>query len=83
MGIIVAIIVIWAVVIPCMILAAATIADRRATAWRRSIGDWSPPMHVKRRPPRCVVRLSRPGRATTRRACPERAHRVWRRPAST
>jgi hypothetical protein len=72
---ILAIVAIWAIVIPCVILATAGMTDRRAKARREQLGASSiavHPDHVHiRATPRCVIRAPRPGRATTRRVCPE------------
>ncbi len=72
---ILAIVAIWAIVIPCVILAAAGLTDRRAKARREPVGDFTIAVRVDHAhvtaTPRCVIRAPRPGRATTRRVCPE------------
>ena len=82
---ILAIVAIWAIVIPCVILATAGMTERRAKARREQLGESIIAVRVDhvhiRATPRCVIRAPRPGRATTRRICPALAPRR-RRPAS-
>jgi hypothetical protein len=83
---ILAIFAVWTVVIPCVTVGAGALVHRRARAHRPHVQDrWVTLRVAQGTPmgsPRCVVRSVRPGRAATRRVCPERAPRVRRRPAS-
>jgi hypothetical protein len=82
---ILAVVAIWAIVIPCVILAVADMTGRRARGRRGRLDDLSIAVHVDHAQgtatPRCVIRAARARRTTTRRVCPELARRR-RRPAS-
>jgi hypothetical protein len=76
---ILAVVAIWAIVIPCVILAIADVTGRRARARPGLLDDLSIAVHVDHAQdmatPRCVIRGAQPGRATTRRVCPELGRR--------
>jgi hypothetical protein len=76
--VVLAIIAIWAIIIPLVVLAisweSANRRQARAAQAKRRTG-------AKHLSPRCVLRTTRPRRTVTRRRCPE-LPRTRRRPAS-
>jgi hypothetical protein len=76
--VVLAIIAIWAIIIPLVVLAVSWESANRREARAAQAHDRS---GTKQSPPRCVIRASRPRRTVTRRHCPE-LPRTRRRPAS-
>jgi hypothetical protein len=77
-----AIVAIWAVVIPVSVLLVSWDAARRRQARAAQPRRVSLASHRQPGVPACVARPARPSRTTTRRICPHVAGRVRRRPAS-